>query len=179
VAYNAAMTSGTAAINEPSDAVIAERARSFATEWMWALDMQRQRIRECNQSSNVFAWWTDLQFFIVALMRFRRSVELATRVASLRANLLDALADFDAAVPHLKVMRNVGEHMDDYVVGSPRSRHNQVRRRELQVGQWDGTTYKWLDHELNVEIAISAAQQLLEHVRQSVSHVFASRTKTK
>jgi len=61
------------------------------------------------------------------------------------------------------MMRNVGEHVDDYALD--RGRHKEVNRKMLQVSQWDGTTYHWLNHELNVDVAFKAAFELYSAVR--------------
>jgi hypothetical protein len=57
-------------------------------------------------------------------------------------------------------MRNVGEHIDDYAVDSPKRQHKEVRRQDLQVGTWDGTTYEWLGDSLNIDTAHEAAYAL-------------------
>lgn len=53
-------------------------------------------------------WWTDLQFMIVALRRLRRAAELATRSTPAAHQVRAALAAFDAALPSLKTLRNIG-----------------------------------------------------------------------
>jgi len=157
------MSSG---VNSPSDAVIMERARSFANEAMFIVALQRRRIRSDEPEDAAFPkrLWADLQFFIVALRRLRRAAELACRVARAKDALSLALQNFDTALPQLSLMRNVGEHIDDYAVDSPKRRHKGVGRRGLQVHSWDGTTYQWLGESLNVDAAHDAAYTLLAAV---------------
>jgi len=152
--------------NGPSDAVIMERARSFANEAMFTVALQRRRIRSSEPEDDVFVmrWWADLQFFIVALRRLRRAAEFAGRVATVKDSLAVALQNFDHALPQLMRMRNVGEHIDDYAVDSPRRHHKDVNRQALQVGTWDGTTYRWLGECLNVDLAHDVAQALFAAV---------------
>jgi len=57
-------------------------------------------------------------------------------------------------------MRNVGEHIDDYALDSPKRRHRDVSRQALQVGTWDGTTYLWSGESLNIDVAHDAAHIL-------------------
>jgi hypothetical protein len=139
-----------------------ERARSLANEAMFTVALQRRRIRskEPEDAAFVMRWWADLQFFVVALRRLRRAAELASRVERAKDSLSAALRAFDDALPQLTVMRNVGEHIDDYAVDSPKRRHKGVSRQGLQVGTWDGTTYEWLGESLNVDVAHDAAHTL-------------------
>lgn len=87
------------------------------------------------------------------------------------------------ALPGYGIMRNTGEHQDDYALGL--GRNSDVRRDSLQSASWDGTTYEWVgayesghgawspmaDGErrvvLSIDIALDAASRLREHVRQA------------
>lgn len=144
--------------NSPSDAVTMERARSLANEAMFTVALQRRRVRSNEPEDDVFVMrsWADLQFFIVALRRLRRAAELAGLVTWAKDSLALALRNFDHALPQLSVMRNVGEHIDDYAVDSSKRRHKDVDRCSLQVGSWDGT-YQWLGKSLNIDVAHKAA----------------------
>jgi hypothetical protein len=65
-------------------------------------------------------------------------------------------------LPGLAKMRNVGEHIDDYVIGDGRAK--DVQRGDLQVSTWDGTVFNWLGVELDIE----AAKTLFEAVKLTV-----------
>jgi hypothetical protein len=42
----------------------------------------------------------------------------------------------------------------------------------VQVGEWDGTTFPWLDYDLNIDTALAAASQLFAAVRTALrSHI--------
>ena len=149
-------------INGSSDAVIMERALSFANEAIFTVALQRRRVQsnEPEDETFIMRWWADLQFFIVALRRLRRAAELARRVTVTKDSLDLAIRNFDSTLPQLNLMRNVGEHIDDYAVDSPKRRHKDIHRQALQVGTWDGTTYEWLGESLNVDAAYEAAYTL-------------------
>lgn len=155
----------------PSVTVVREHAFSLANEAMFTVALQIRRLRseEPEDTDFVMRWWTDLQFLIVALRRLRRTAELAARTDPSNS-LREAMADFDAQLPGLRVMRNVGEHIDAYAVDTPGRHHREVDRRQLQVGGWDGRIYRWLLDkdgewlELDVEKAKTAAEQLFEAV---------------
>jgi hypothetical protein len=148
----------------PSDAVALERALSFASEAMWTIALQRRRVRstEPEDEKFVFRRWVDLQFLIIALWRLRRAAELACKFSRGR-DIPDALKAFDGALPQLRTMRNVGEHIDDYMAGT--GRHRAVTEGMLQVGSWNGTVFKWLNLTLNIDGAHHAAKKLYASIR--------------
>jgi hypothetical protein len=150
----------------PSDAVILERARSFCNEALFTIALQCRRLRsiEPEDSEFIFRWNADLQFLIVALRRLRRGIELGAQVPHAAASLTAALAAFDHRLPGLVKMRNVGEHINHYLLGEGRAKN--VPRGELQVSQWDGTIFSWLGVELNINDALSAAESLFEAVKR-------------
>ncbi|MEX2210674.1 MAG: hypothetical protein WD689_02785 [Gaiellaceae bacterium] len=157
----------------PSAAAILERAFSLTNEAMFTVALQIRRLgsEEPEDKDFVMRWWADLQFLIVALRRLRRAAELAARVDDPSASVRKAIALFDAELPALRVMRNVGEHIDEYAVDHPRRHHEEIDRRQLQVGSWDGRVYRWLQDqsgeqlELDADRAKTAAEQLFEEVR--------------
>jgi hypothetical protein len=63
-------------------------------------------------------------------------------------------------------MRNVGEHIDDYALGE--GQHKDVHRHALQVGSFDGTVYRWLRRELDIDASLVAAEVLFRAVSDSV-----------
>jgi len=153
----------------PADAAILERAFNLVNEAMFTVTLQRRRLRsvEPEDKEFIFRWWADLQFYIIALRRLRRAVELACRVSSVTAELSTALKRFDNALPVLLTMRDIGEHIDEYAIDSPKRHHKQINRSMLQVGEWDGTIYKWLDENLNVDDAHAAAEELYSALRNA------------
>jgi|GEM_PF-1575982 len=152
----------------PSDPVVLKQARRFANEAMFTLDLQWRRVHTDEPEDADFPMriWSDLYFFIVALQRLRRAATLARRVAAASSGLDRAVDDFDRAVPLLKVMRDVGEHIDDYAQDSSRRRHRTVTHDVLQVAQWDGETYRWLGETLNLVNARMVAQELYDVIRR-------------
>ena len=117
----------------------------------------------------ILRWWADLQFLIVALSRLRRSAQIAQSVATASAAIESAIREFDQALPCLKTMRNIGEHVESYAVDDPKRHNKSVSHSQLQVGQWDGTVYVWLGESLNIDVALDAAQKLLGAVRGAES----------
>ena len=162
--------------NRPSDAVILERAKSFANEACFTVALQHRRLRTTEPEDTVFLfrWYADLQFLIVALRRIRRAAELATQVPGISPKLIEALDEFDRCLPHLTKMRNVGEHIDDYLLGAGRSK--EVARGALQVCEWNGTVFTWLGLTLDIDEALTAAGSLFSALADAVKLAVADGT---
>jgi len=77
----------------------------------------------------------------------------------------EELKKFDDALPKLRQLRNVGEHIDNYVMGD--GRDPKVSRNLLQVGTWDGVTYSWLGSTVNIDAAHRVATKLLASIRKA------------
>jgi hypothetical protein len=103
-------------------------------------------------------WWIDLQFFVVALRRLRRAAELAASDEN-PAVIVQAIERFDEALPKLGLLRNVGEHIDEY--SREAGRDPSVRWRQIQVGGWDRSNLEWLGVNLNADEAMATARQLV------------------
>lgn len=90
----------------PSEAATTERAASLVNEAMFAVALQRRRIRsdEPEDKEFVFRRWADLQFSILVLRRLRRAVELARQAPTASASLTHALNEFDRRLPMLSMM---------------------------------------------------------------------------
>ena len=156
--------------DEPSPAATLERAASLVNEALWTVALQRRRLRtsEPEDEDFIFRPWADWQFFVVALTRARQGAMIATRVDDVSDAVRAAIRRFDDAVPGLRVLRNVAEHIDEYAVDSDKRHHGHVSRRGLQVGQWDETQLIWyLDgpYVLNADSALAAAEDLFAAVR--------------
>lgn len=133
---------------------------------MVALQCRRLRSSEPEDVTFTFRYWADLQFLIVSLQRLRHAAVLAAEPSGRRSTVDAAVQAFDDAVPDLTKTRNVGEHIDEYVLGQ--GHQTDVSRGQLQVGTWDGTTFEWLGVGLNIEVALAAAEQLFEAIRDPV-----------
>lgn len=157
---------------EPTDAVIIERAFSMALEASETVVLQANRVQrdEPEDAKFIFRAWADWQFLLIALWRLRRTATIATRVASVGSDVQKAIDQFDSLLPQLRVMRNVIEHIDNYVVESSQRHHKAVDRKGLQVGSWDDTTFTWhIDGEqtLDLKVALPAAQDLFTAVKSA------------
>jgi hypothetical protein len=164
----------------PSDTVILERAISLVNEAMFTVELQRRRVRSTEPEDErfIFRRWADLQFLVVALRRLRRVAPIAAKGQSAAPTILSAVKAFEASLPGLATMRNVGEHIDDYALDNPKRHHKQIDSRMLQAGSWDGSTYSWLDGCINVDAAYDAAMDLHRAVTQVFGSVSSPRVRS-
>jgi hypothetical protein len=104
----------------------------------------------------------------------RRAAKLAASIPEVQPRLSAALTEFDAALPHLKRMRDVAEHIDDYAVD--RGRESSIARQSLEVSSMseNGSALGWLGVELNSHEVLKASQRLFEAIKEA-STVFTSR----
>lgn len=161
------MTAESTALRDEEEVAALARAYSFSNEAMYMVAIQCRRIRSSEPEDRHFVlrWWADLQFLIVALWRLRSAGVLARQSGPDGASFERAIDSFDSALPHLRRMRNVGEHAGDYAMENGRDR--TVRRGQLQAGSFDGTTFSWLGVELNIDLALDAAERLHRAVKDA------------
>lgn len=147
-------------MDKPSDAATIERARSLANEAVHMVALQRRRLQsnEPEDETFVFRGWADFQFLIVSLRRLRLAALLAARSESNRAAIESAISEFDEALPDLRKMRNVGEHIHEYAIEDGRDR--SVSRLALQAGSFDNVALDWLGGRLDADEALVAAEVL-------------------
>ena len=152
----------------PADSSFIDRAIRLANIEIHAVTLQRRRLASTEPEDDefLFRWWTDLQFFIVALARLRRYAEIAANAPSAKARVRAAVSAFDNAVPDLLVMRNIGEHADEYAVDSDRRHVKSIDARQVEVGAWNGQTYRWLRRSLNVDDALAAGAALFRALQE-------------
>ena len=119
-----------------------ERARRLANVAMWSIELQCRRLEavEPEDAGLVLRRWADFDFLIVALSRLRRATGLAAKVPQLRASLDTALERFDKALPDLKKMRDVAEHVDDYALDRGRQKAVGRQASEVSTMEADGPT---------------------------------------
>lgn len=146
-------------------------ARRLANQALWTVDLQRRRLssEDPEDENFILRRWSDFHFFIVALTRLRRAAELAAKVPAVGEGLRSALNTFDAALPHLKRMRDVAEHVDDYALDGGKDR--SISRKTLEVASSDGDKWQWLGFELDAGTALSASVALFAAISQCASLV--------
>jgi len=152
---------------KPTDAAIYERAYRLADQALWTIDLQRRRLNsiEPEDETFIFRKWSDFHFFVIALTRLHRAGELAAKIPNINERIRSALKGFDAALPHLKKMRDIAEHIDDYAVDTGKDK--KINRMDLEIGTIEGEIWRWLGFDLDPSAAMSASIILFEEIKKS------------
>ncbi|WP_157746184.1 hypothetical protein [Mycobacterium marseillense] len=138
------------------------------------VEIQLGRIRDGHRSKDPDAVWTvfiDIEFLISSLWKMRLAGNLALSVT---AQSWTALHDFDVAVPNLKLMRDVMQHLDEYGRDGDGRRHRNPRSSQL-IGRrylhsqmsFDDHSFNWLGGALDFDQAHNASLQLLSALREA------------
>ncbi len=146
------------------DLTIYQRSRSLANFHLFSICTQIERIRAEVDGDDIFIMKpiADFEFLAVALVRFRRAASLASKVAKLKTVMDRAIAEFDAAIPDLKTLRDVAEHFDDYAVGEGRNKSLSADefKSNLQVKSWSEDKFEWLGMTLDFNDSRHACEKL-------------------
>ena len=161
------MASKNQSVDEQTELARLELATSLSREAYYAVALQCRRLQseEPEDAYFLFRKWMDFQFLIVALWRLRTSTLIAAKFAISPNEIGNAIQKFDQTLPDLRKMRNVAEHIDDYAVESTRRKHLPTPRQLLECGTFDGTLFQWLGSSLDTKVALLAAGELWEAVR--------------
>ncbi|QQG97139.1 hypothetical protein HBE99_10095 [Mycobacteroides chelonae] len=154
----------------PTKAAVLQRAARLGNDAMMAIRIQLDRIAAGPSQHGEDGYWgvfIDVDFLITALWRMRQAGVLAkSRIGRWWAPL-DA---FDRALPDLKLMRDVSQHISEYGIdGDGRKAINPrtgkpVGRRALEVKSL-GDTFGWLGGELDLTATDTASITLLNAIR--------------
>jgi len=146
---------------KPDNAATYERAKRLANIALWTIDLQRRRLnsKEPEDAEFIFRQWSDFHFLVVALTRLRRAAELASKVTTISEQIQVSLKTFDDALPNLKKMRDVAEHINDYAMDNGKDKN--ISRKSLEVSTSDGgDVWEWLGYELDAGAALRASAAL-------------------
>lgn len=154
-----------------SEAAILGRAKSLASDWVWAIALQIDRIKNPRPQDILYHRFdddsfleADIHFLIIALRRLRTSATTIEHVPSKWPEVEKAINEFDNHLPSLKTMRDVFEHLEDYAVDSNKRRTN-VSRSMLQTWVASKDGIQWMDEELKWDDCQTATRDLFETVK--------------
>ncbi|QZA17148.1 hypothetical protein K3U93_21530 [Mycobacterium malmoense] len=160
---------------KPSASALLARSARLANDAAVAIDIQIERIhdefhsRDPDVISLISTALIDIEFLISSLWKMRLAGKLAQ---SAMGRSWTALGEFDAAIPHLKLMRDVMQHIDEYGQDGDGRRHlsprtgRRIGRRLLhsQMGFGDNS-FNWLGGTLDFDQARNASLLLLSAIR--------------
>ncbi len=158
-------------IMKHSSGHIIEMSWSFATEWIKAIHMFEYRLLHNLPEDRLFehkAFRDDIDFhcFLILCRRLERAIIMAYNMwgnTAEKKRLKEVLGIFKTKTLYLAVLRNVGEHFDDYLL--QKGRDKSIDSRDLRIYSLEfkkSKVYKvkWLNYEINLHQGVEAADAL-------------------
>ena len=150
-----------------------EDTRHLANIAVWAVALQVKRLgaEEPDFADFPHQPLVDFHFLVTALTQVRQLAEALTAIDEMQPTIEEAIQSFDREVPQLRAIRNVLEHIGDYVRG--RGHNNAVPYGGLFTIVLDPDCIKWLDYELRPSAALAASEALFNVIREKPPTAYA------
>jgi hypothetical protein len=159
-----------------------ELARSTANDAIRAVALQRDRIKDRDDDAYFaaagFRQEVDVAFLLLALRWLREACQLVVELTGDQA-LAGALGYFDRRLPKARDMRDVREHIRDYIKGSGKLQKTTttpdrlVPPRSLGSRTWLGhdelSHFIWAGKEIRLDDALPVAESLFEAMRNAIT----------
>jgi hypothetical protein len=156
-------------------------ARSAANDAIRAVALQRDRINDRDDDAYFaaagFRQEVDVAFQLIALRWLREACQLIADLTE-DGGLVSALIDFDRRLPGARDMRDVREHIPDYIRGSGRLQAATTAPDRLvppeSIGKrtWLGhdelSHFIWAGKEIRLDDALPAAEGLFQAMREAI-----------
>lgn len=157
-------------------------ARSTASDAIRAVALQRDRIKDREDDAYFaaagFRQEVDVAFLLVALRWLREACQLAVELTQSEA-LAAAVGNFDRRLPAARDLRDVREHIRDYIQGSGKLQREStpperlVSMASLGSRTWLGhdelSHFIWAGKEIRLDDALPAAECLHQVMREAVA----------
>jgi hypothetical protein len=156
-------------------------ARSTADDAIRAVALQRDRIKHRDDAYFAAAGFRqeiDVAFLLLALRWLREACQLVAELTGDKS-LAEALGNFDRRLPEARDLRDVREHIRDYIKGSGKlqtkatdpDRH--VPLNSLGSRTWLGhdelSHFIWAGKEIPLNDALPAAETLYQAMRETIA----------
>ena len=147
-------------MNEKELAIF-EDAKNMANIAVWGVELQIKRLQSQKNEISDFVMQpvVDFHFLIVALTRLRQSASLVSKISDIST----AINTFDSAIPDLRTVRNILEHIDEYRIG--KGNNKSVPKDSFQTILFGKKSIKWVNYEINLESAMKASSDLFTVIK--------------
>lgn len=157
-------------------------ARSTANDAIRAVALQRDRIKHREDDAYFaaagFRQEVDVAFLLVALRWLREACQLVVELTQ-NAALAEAVGDFDRRLPAARDLRDVREHIRDYIQGSGKLQRDTtppdrlVSMASLGSRTWLGhdelSHFIWAGKEIRLDDALPAAESLYRAMQEAIA----------
>jgi hypothetical protein len=157
-------------------------ARSTANDAIRAIALQCDRIQDRDDDAYFaaagFRQEVDVAFLLLALRWLREACQLVAELTGDEA-LADALGDFDRRLPEARDLRDVREHIRDYIKGSGKLQQKATAPDRLVppgslgsrtwLGHDEFSHFIWAGKEIRLDDALPAAEVLFQAMRETIA----------
>jgi hypothetical protein len=157
-------------------------ARSTANDAIRAVALQRDRIKDREDDAYFaaagFRQEVDVAFLLVALRWLREACQLVVELTQ-NAALAAAIGNFDRRLPAARDLRDVREHIRDYIQGSGKLQRDTtppdrlVSMASLGSRTWLGhdelSHFIWAGKEVRLDDALPAAERLYRAMQEAIA----------
>ena len=140
---------------------IYEDAKNMANIAIWGVELQIKRLKSEENEIYEFVMQpvVDFHFLIVTLTRLRQAATLVSSISDLSSEI----EKFDKAIPDLRTVRNILEHIDEYRIG--KGKNKRVPKDTFQTIIFGDECVKWVDYEINLKSALKASEGLYAAIK--------------
>jgi hypothetical protein len=157
-------------------------ARSTANDAIRAVALQRDRVKDRDDDAYFAAAGyrqeVDVAFLLVALRWLREACQLVVELTQ-NAALAAAVGNFDRRLPSARDLRDVREHIRDYIQGSGKLQRDAtppdrlVSMASLGSRTWLGhdelSHFMWAGKEIRLDDALPAAERLYGAMQEAIT----------
>lgn len=157
------------------------QARSTANDAIRAVALQRDRIKERDDDAYFaaagFRQEVDVAFLLIALRWLRNACHLIAKLTGSQP-LAEAVGDFDRRLPGVKDMRDIREHLHDYIPGDGRLQEATTAPDRLVppgsiakrtwLGHDELSHFIWAGKEIQLDAALPAAEALFRAMQEAI-----------
>ena len=147
-----------------------EDARFIANLYVYAVRSQIDRIQEVSpeEDSFIMRQFIDIEFLLTALIRLRRCAYMLSEIPQARYLMKNAIDDFDRENPHIKPLRDITEHYDEYLrkIGRNQDIDKDIVRKGILKKILSEEDMEWMGFRVNFNSCLKSAEVLFEKVKE-------------
>lgn len=149
-----------------------EDSQHFMNRSIEALNLQMRRLEsyDFSQENDPWEYLADAHFYITALKRLRQSVSAGKNVDKIKIQVENALRMFDETFSDLVKMRNILEHIDEYIQN--KGHNKNIKNSQLYGNIFTEVGIEWAGLRFDSKASQKAANELVKKYRNIIRQEF-------
>jgi hypothetical protein len=151
---------------------VLEDSRYFVNRAVDALNLQMRRLEENTRNADEFwDYLADVHFYIVALKRLRQAMLMSRKILKIWDKLSSEFDAFDATTTDVLQMRNILEHIDEYMRNYGNNR--DIKNATLYTISFDDEgRLDWAERKFDRRKLHDSAEDIVKKYREITSQEF-------